>query len=75
MFTHIMKTFAQFFTVFALFIVAFGLGFHMLLYEQVSPALHSEALVPRCSVKKDFLKISQNSLENTCDRASFLIKL
>ena len=26
-------------------------------------------------VKKVFLKISQNSQENTCDRASFLIKL
>ena len=29
----------------------------------------------RCSVKKVFLKISQNSQENTCDRVSFLIKL
>ena len=50
MFTHIMKTFAQFFTVFALFIVAFGLGFHMLLYEQVSPTFRSEAVVRSCSV-------------------------
>ena len=29
----------------------------------------------RCSKKKVFLKISQNSQENTCDRVSFLIKL
>lgn len=35
MFTDILKTFAQFFLVFCLFIVAFGLGFHMLLFEQV----------------------------------------
>jgi len=41
MFTDILKTFAQFFTVFALFITAFGLGFHMLLYESVSRMLFS----------------------------------
>ena len=35
----------------------------------------SEAVVRRCSVKKVFLKISQNSQENTCARVSFLIKL
>ena len=29
----------------------------------------------RCSVKKVFLKISQNSWENACTRVSFLIKL
>ena len=34
MFTDILKTFAQFSMVFALFIIAFGLGFHMLLHEQ-----------------------------------------
>ncbi|XP_066911304.1 transient receptor potential cation channel subfamily A member 1 homolog isoform X2 [Clytia hemisphaerica] len=34
MFTDILKTFAQFFTVFALFVISFGLGFHMMLYEQ-----------------------------------------
>ena len=28
-----------------------------------------------CSVEKVFLEISQNSQENTCDRAYFLIKL
>ena len=34
-----------------------------------------EAVVQRCSVKKVFLEISQNSQENTCARVSFLIKL
>ena len=33
-----------------------------------------EAVAWRCSVKKVFLKISQNSQENTCTRVS-LIKL
>ena len=37
--------------------------------------LQLEAVVRRCSVKKVFLEISQNSQENTCARASFLIKL
>ena len=32
---------------------------------------YSEALAQRCSVKKVFLEISQNSQENTCARASF----
>ena len=36
---------------------------------------HSEAVVRRCSVKKVFLEISQNSQENACARDSFLIKL
>ena len=35
----------------------------------------SEPVVERCSVKKVFLKISQNSQKNTCARISFLIKL
>ena len=34
-----------------------------------------EAVAQTCSVKKVFLKISQNSQENTCARVSFLIKL
>ena len=33
-----------------------------------------EAVVQRCSVKKVFLEISQNSQENTCTRASFFTK-
>ena len=35
----------------------------------------TETVAQRCSVKKVFLKISQNSQENTCTRVSFLIKL
>ena len=35
----------------------------------------TEAVNQKCSVKKVFLKISQNSQENTCARISFLIKL
>ena len=34
----------------------------------------TETVVWRCSVKKVFLEISQNSQENTCARVSFLIK-
>ena len=34
-----------------------------------------EAVVGSCSIKKVFLKISQNSQENTCARVSLLIKL
>ena len=36
---------------------------------------YSEAVVQRCSVKKVFLEIAQNSQENTCARDFFLIKL
>ena len=32
----------------------------------------SEAVVQRCSVKKVFLEVSQNSQENTCVKVSFL---
>ena len=32
---------------------------------------NSEAVARRCSVKKMFVKISQNSQENTCTRAFF----
>ena len=34
-----------------------------------------EAVTQRCSVKKVFLEISQNSQENTFARVSFLIKM
>ena len=37
--------------------------------------LQSEAVVRRCSVKKVYLEILQNSQENTCAREPFLIKL
>ena len=36
---------------------------------------HTEAVAWRCSVKKVFLEISQNSNENVCARVSFLMKL
>ena len=36
---------------------------------------HAEAVARRCSVKKVFLQITQNSQENTCARICFLIKL
>ena len=35
----------------------------------------TEAVAQRCSFKKLFLEISQNSQENSCTRASFLMKL
>ena len=35
----------------------------------------TEEVVQRCSVKKVFLEILQNSQGNTCARVSFLIKL
>ena len=37
--------------------------------------LRAEAVARRCSVKKEFLEILQNSQENTCARVTFLIKL
>ena len=37
--------------------------------------LVTEAVVRRCSIKKVFLEIPQNSQENTCASVSFLIKL
>ena len=44
----------------------------MLQYRQIAMKLRSSHR--RCSVKKVFLEISQNSQENTCARVSFLIK-
>ena len=38
-------------------------------------AHYSENVARKCSVKKMFLEIPQNSQENTCARVSFLIKL
>ena len=37
--------------------------------------LTPEAVVWRCSVEKKFMEISQNSLEITCARVSFLTKM
>ena len=45
------------------------------IWEVQRETLVSEAVGQRCSVKKAFLEILQNSQENSCDRASFLIKL
>ena len=36
--------------------------------------VESEPVARRCSVRKVFLEISQNSQKNTCARVSFLIK-
>ena len=35
----------------------------------------TEAVVRKCSVKKVFLEISQNTQKSTCARVPFLIKL
>ena len=43
--------------------------------SEFSDTVIKEAAVQRCSVKKVFLEISQNSQENTCAKISFLIKL
>ena len=40
-----------------------------------SSFIFQEAVAQTCSVKKAFLEISQNSQENTCAKASFLMKL
>ena len=45
------------------------------LYNSIRATFTVEAVAQRCSVKKVFLKILQNSQEITCARASFLIKL
>ena len=38
-------------------------------------ALNTQVIARRCYVKKVFLELSQNSLESTCGRVRFLIKL
>ena len=38
-------------------------------------AVYTDAVTQRCSIKKVFLEISQNSQESTCTRVSFSIKL
>ena len=42
-----------------------------ILFFLVFASVSAEAVSRRCSVKKMFLEISQNSQENTCVRASF----
>ena len=43
-------------------------------FNVIREKLRTEAVVRRCSVKKVFLKLSQNLQENTCARVSFVIK-
>ena len=45
------------------------------IWQGVPLMFRTEAVVPRWSLEKLFLEISQNSQENTCARVSFLIKL
>ena len=45
------------------------------MHSKVKNMWWTEAVTQRCSIKNMFLKISQNLLENTCARVSFLIKL
>ena len=46
---------------------------HIILMNRIR--LLIETVAQRCSVKRAFLEILQNSQENTCARVSFLIKL
>ena len=41
----------------------------------ISINIFAEAVARRCSVKKVFLEISQNSLESTCTRVPFLMNV
>ena len=41
----------------------------------IKKSLPIEAIVRWCSVKKVFLKVSQNSHENTCARVSSVLQL
>ena len=47
----------------------------MKFFNQPSDQIAAKAVIPRCSVKKVFLEILQNSQENTCARDSLLTKL
>ena len=49
-----------------------GLNFQR---EIKKPSVKEELVAQKGSLKKVLLEISQNSLEKTCDRVSFLIKL
>ena len=49
--------------------------FKVFVFWKYSKTLTFKSSHQRCSMKKVFLEISQNSQENTCARASFLIKL
>ena len=43
--------------------------------EVTQKVVRSSHVTQKCSVKKVFLKISQNSKENTCARVSLVIEL
>ena len=45
------------------------------LFSCLGHGVSLEAAIQRCSVKKVFLEVLQNSQENTCVRVSSLIKL
>ena len=47
----------------------------MEIWSNVINLVATEPVAQRCSVKKMFLEISQNSQENTCAKVSSLIKL
>ena len=49
--------------------------YHDLKSDGIRIKKNTEAVAPRISVKKAFLKISRNSQENTCDKVTFFIKL
>ena len=51
------------------------LSFSRFLIFDILLLLWLKAVTNRCSVKKVFLEVLQNSKENTCARSSFLIKL
>ena len=44
---------------------------NLAVYQKLSKQFASEAVAWRCSVKKVFLKISQNSWETTCAKVFF----
>ena len=53
----------------------FVVVFIFIVYISDNAELHAESVVQRYSVKNVFLKVSQNSQENTCVRVSFLMML
>ena len=54
---------------------AFLTGWHLFTFLTVAPFLCIEVVVQKFSVKRCSQKFRKNSQENTCARASFLIKL
>ena len=52
-----------------------SLAFIFALTKTVKHIKHTKGVAQRCSAKKVFFKVFQNSLENICIVVSFLIKL